>query len=50
MTVFAILLGTLLAGIGSVWIAALLSFGLMARYTQHMLSKAPAARLSMCCV
>ena len=46
MTVFAILLGTLLAGIGSVWIAALLSFGLMARYTQHMLSLAAGALLA----
>ena len=46
MTFFAILLGTLLAGIGSVWIAALLSFGLMARYTQHMLSLAAGALLA----
>ena len=46
MTVFAIVLGTLVAGIGSVWIAALLSFGLMARYTQHMLSLAAGALLA----
>ena len=31
MTLGAILLGTLAAGIGSVWLAALLSFGALAR-------------------
>jgi len=46
MTVMAILLGTLTAGIGSVWIAALLSFGVLARYTQHMLSLAAGALLA----
>ena len=46
MTLVAILLGTLGAGIGSVWIAALLSFGVLARYTQHMLSLAAGALLS----
>ena len=46
MTVLAIVLGTLLAGIGSVWIAALLSFGVLARYTQHMLSLAAGALLA----
>ena len=45
MTLGAILLGTLVAGIGSVWLAALLSFGLLARYTQHMLSLAAGALL-----
>lgn len=40
MTLIAILLGTLLAGIGSVWLAAALSFGALGRYTQHMLSLA----------
>ena len=47
MTLIAILMGTLAAGIGSVWLAALLSFGVLARYTQHMLSlaaKSAAAR------
>lgn len=34
------------AGIGSVWLAALLSFGLLARYTQHMLSLAAGALLA----
>jgi len=42
----SILLGTLCAGIGSVWIAAALSFGLLARYTQHMLSMAAGALLA----
>jgi zinc and cadmium transporter len=46
MTVLAILLGTLVAGIGSVWIAALLSFGVLARYTRHMLSLAAGALLA----
>jgi zinc and cadmium transporter len=43
MILVAILLGTLAAGIGSVWLAAALSFGLLARYTQHMLSLAAGA-------
>ena len=46
MTLFAILIGTLCAGIGSVWLAAALSFGLLARYTQHMLSMAAGALLA----
>ena len=46
MTLTAILLATLLAGIGSVWLAALLGFGLLARYTQHMLSLAAGALLA----
>jgi len=46
MTLIAILLGTLAAGIGSVWLAAALSFGALARYTQHMLSLAAGALLS----
>ena len=46
MTLIAILLGTLAAGIGSVWIAAVLSFGALARYTQHMLSLAAGALLA----
>ncbi|MCA3238043.1 MAG: ZIP family metal transporter [Curvibacter sp.] len=45
MTLVAILLGTLAAGIGSVWLAAALSFGVLARYTQHMLSLAAGALL-----
>jgi zinc and cadmium transporter len=43
---FSILLGTLAAGVGSVWLAALLSFGALGRFTQHMLSMAAGALLS----
>jgi zinc and cadmium transporter len=39
-------MGTLLAGVGSVWLAALLSFGALGRYTQHMLSMAAGALLA----
>ncbi len=46
MTLLAILLGTLLAGVGSVWLAALLSFGALGRYTQHMLSMAAGALMA----
>jgi zinc and cadmium transporter len=46
MTLLAIFLGTLAAGIGSVWLAAWLSFGILSRYTQHMLSLAAGALLA----
>ena len=46
MTLLAIFLGTLAAGVGSVWVAALLSFGALARYTQHMLSMAAGALMA----
>ena len=46
MLLVAIWIGTLAAGIGSVWIAAALSFGVLARYTQHMLSMAAGALLA----
>jgi zinc and cadmium transporter len=46
LTLLAILLGTLTAGIGSVWVAAALSFGALARYTQHMLSLAAGALMA----
>ena len=46
MILIAILLGTVAAGIGSVWLAAVLSFGMLARYTQHMLSLAAGALLA----
>jgi zinc and cadmium transporter len=46
MTLTAIVFATLLAGIGSVWLAAVLGFGLLARYTQHMLSLAAGALLA----
>jgi zinc and cadmium transporter len=46
LTLLAILAGTLAAGIGSVWLAAALSFGALGRYTQHMLSLAAGALLA----
>lgn len=46
MTLLAILIGTLGAGIGSVWLAAALSFGVLTRFTQHMLSLAAGALLA----
>ena len=46
MILIAIILGTLTAGIGSVWLAAVLSFGVLAKYTQHMLSLAAGALLA----
>ena len=46
MILVAILMGTLIAGIGSVWLAAALSFGVLARYTQHMLSLAAGALMA----
>ena len=45
-TFFLIVLATALAGVGSVWLAAWLSFGVLARYTQHMLSLAAGALLA----
>ena len=46
MTLLVIVLGTLLAGIGSVWLAAWLSFGVISHYTRHMLSLAAGALLA----
>lgn len=46
MNLIAILLGTVVAGVGSVWLAAALSFGALARYMQHMLSLAAGALLA----
>ena len=46
MILLAILAATLMAGVGSVWLAALLGFGILARYTQHMLSLAAGALLA----
>ncbi len=46
MILAGILIGTLVAGIGSVWLAAALSFGALARYTQHMLSLAAGALMA----
>ena len=46
MTLIAILLGTVAAGVGSVWLAAALGFAMMARFTQHMLSLAAGALMA----
>jgi zinc and cadmium transporter len=46
MLLFTILLGTLTAGVGSVLLAAWLTFGVLARYTQHLLSLAAGALLA----
>ncbi|HAX21671.1 MAG TPA: ZIP family metal transporter [Hydrogenophaga sp.] len=46
MTLIAILLGTVAAGVGSVWLAAALSFAMLARFTQHMLSLAAGALMA----
>lgn len=46
MNLIPILAGTLAAGVGSVWIAAALSLGVLARHTQHMLSLAAGALLA----
>lgn len=46
MILLAIVMGTLAAGIGSVWLAAALSFGALGRYTQHMLSLAAGALMA----
>lgn len=41
-----IVAGTVVAGVGSVWVAAFLSFGILARFTRHMLSFAAGALLA----
>ena len=46
MTPVYIVLGTLVAGMGSVLIAALIARALLARYTQHLLSLAAGALLA----
>jgi zinc and cadmium transporter len=46
MTLISILLGTLVAGMGSVWLAALLAYALLSRFTQHLLSLAAGALLA----
>ncbi len=46
MTLLAIVLGTLASGLGSVLLAAVLTYGLLSRYTQHMLSLAAGALLA----
>lgn len=46
MILLAILVGTVVAGVGSVWLAALLGFSVLARFTQHMLSLAAGALMA----
>ena len=46
MTLIFILVGTLVAGMGSVWLAALLAYALLSRFTQHLLSLAAGALLA----
>ncbi|KRC01252.1 dihydroorotate dehydrogenase [Hydrogenophaga sp. Root209] len=46
MTLLAILVGTVAAGVGSVWLAALMALAMLARYTQHMLSLAAGALMA----
>ena len=46
MLISQIVLATLLAGIGSVWLAAFLSYCALARFNQHLLSLAAGALLS----
>jgi zinc and cadmium transporter len=46
MILIAIIVGTLAAGVVSVWIAAALSFGALAHYTRYMLSLAAGALLA----
>ncbi len=46
MTLLFILVGTLFAGMGSVWLAALLAYALLSRFTQHLLSLAAGALLA----
>jgi zinc and cadmium transporter len=46
MTLLAILFGTFAAGVGSVLVAALLTYGVLARFTQHLLSMAAGALLA----
>jgi zinc and cadmium transporter len=46
MTLLYIMLGTLVAGLGSVLLAAWLTFGVLSRYTQHLLSLAAGALLA----
>jgi zinc and cadmium transporter len=46
MTLIAVLIGTLVAGVGSVWLAAMLAYALLSRFTQHLLSLAAGALLA----
>ncbi len=46
MTLFAILIGTIAAGVGSVWLAAALGLAMLGRFTPHMLSLAAGALMA----
>ena len=46
MTLISILIGTIAAGVGSVWLAAVLGFAMLSRFTQHMLSLAAGALMA----
>jgi zinc and cadmium transporter len=46
MTLISILVGTIVAGVGSVWLAAMLAYALLSRFTQHLLSLAAGALLA----
>ena len=46
MTLIVILIGTMVAGVGSVWLAAMLAYALLSRFTQHLLSLAAGALLA----
>ena len=43
MNLLTLIIATLCAGVGSVWLAAALTYGVLARYTQHLLSLAAGA-------
>lgn len=46
MNLLTIIIATLCAGVGSVWIAAALTYGVLARFTQHLLSLAAGALMA----
>jgi zinc and cadmium transporter len=46
MNLLTIIIATLCAGVGSVWIAGALTYGVLARFTQHLLSLAAGALLA----
>ena len=46
MTLIVILIGTMVAGVGSVCLAAMLAYALLSRFTQHLLSLAAGALLA----
>ncbi len=46
MLLLFIIVGTIVCGVGSVWVAAVLSFAMLARFSQHLLSLAAGALLA----